>query len=212
MAPPSPTAEVKFCISGASGPGPGTTANGVLPVLVKKPDVLKRRSLVLRKLLDSKPSTPDEAIPLELDPGWSGFGSKAVHWILDKLQLDCDDIHPDGDCKPESLVGLCSALWRYECDPDTFKHLAEGMQPTSSRRDSSTPSIDQQSSSHPNVSRSGGPRCWQRGYSVSTCSMLITIAIVLGLDEILEEEIKTAVWGTKRDVVTSVPLAREISG
>jgi hypothetical protein len=169
-------------------------------VRTTQPDSLRRWSLGLRRLIDEGGTS--QQIPLKVDPK-SGFDSAAVAWVLEKPQRQGLDISPD----PETLARHCAVLWKYECNPDPFKNLGERMQPRSS---SGPPSIDQQSSIAPSASLSGGSRCWQGKKDNIICGQLITIAIVLGLQEVLEEEIKIAVWGTDKKVKVAVPLKRDI--
>lgn len=143
-----------------------------------------------------------QKIPLKVDPK-SGFDSAAVAWVLEKLQGQGLDVRPD----PETLARHCAVLWEYKCNPDPFKNLGDSMQLRSS---SGRSNIDQRSNIAPSTSLSGGPRCWRGRNDNITCGRLITIAIVLRLQEVLEEEIKIAVWGTNKEVKVAVPLEKDI--
>jgi hypothetical protein len=189
----SPTTEVVFRISDGSNQSEND-------VRITQPDRLRRWSLGLRRLMDE--GATSQQIPLKVDPK-SGFDSAAVAWVLEKLQRQGLDVTPD----PETLERHCAVLWKYECNPDLFKDLGDSVQPRSS---SGSPSIDQQSSIAPSASPSGGSRCWRGKKNNITCGQLITIAIVLGLQEVLEEEIKIAVWGTNKKVKVAVPLEKDI--
>ncbi len=169
---------------------------------VRQPDLLRRCSLGLRKLMDKEDTNE---ISLELDPT-SGIDCSAAAWVLNNLQRQQLDVRPD----PKTLASHCALLWKYECIPDPFKNLGESMQPRSSSASSS--SADQQSSIAPSASPSGGSRCWGGRKNSETCRQLITIAFVLGLQEILEDEIKTAVWGTSKKMDLAVDLGFDIQG
>jgi hypothetical protein len=203
MANPPPTADVFFRIFD----GPGQKDNNVR---IAQPDVLRRRSLTLRELMNNNSASQERIIQLELDPKY-GIDSKAVEWVLENLQRERDAVQPEGGCKPGVLAKHCAVLWNYECNPATFKHLGGSIQPRSSRR-SASPSIAQESSIAPSTSPSASSRSWRGKINSHTCGHLITIAIVLGLQNILEEEIKVAVWGTNKTVETSVPLHKDIKG
>lgn len=193
MAASFSTTEVVFRISDGSNQSENN-------VRITQPDRLKRESLGFRRLMDE--GAISQQIPLKVDPK-SGFDSAAVAWVLEKLQGQGLDVRPD----PETLARHCAVLWKYECNPDSFKNLGDSMQPRSS---SGSPSIDQQSSIAPSASPSGGSWCWQGKKNIPTCGQLITIAIVLGLQEVLEEEIKVAVWGTYKEVKVAVRLEKDI--
>ena len=189
----SSTTEVVFHISDGSNQSEND-------VRITQPDRLRRWSLGLRRLMDEGATSLQ--IPLKVDPN-SGFDSAAVAWVLEKLQGQGLNVRPD----PETLARQCAVLWKYECNPDPFKNLGDSVHPRSS---SGSPSIDQQSSIAPSTSLSGGSRCWRGKKNNITCGQLITIAIVLGLQEVLEEEIRIAVWGTNKKVKVAVPLEKDI--
>ena len=189
--------------------------------------LFRSRSLGLRKLMDEESSSQKKTIPLQLDPK-SHIDGAAIAWVLNDLQRQGSALRPNGECNPMVLAKHCAVLWNYHCDPDQFKHLGNSIQPRSSRP-SSSPSIDQQSTigpnappsidlqsiNAPNASSSGSLRCWQEKRNNEhhlTCGRLITISIVLGLEDILEEEIKVAVWGTNKEVEILVPLGKDING
>jgi hypothetical protein len=204
MANPSPTADVFFHIF--DGPDQKDTSNDVR---IAQPDVLRRRSLTLKELMDNN-SASQEKIQLKLDPKY-GIDSKAVEWVLENLQREGNALQPEGSCKPGVLAKHCAVLWNYKCNPATFTHLGGSIQPCSSRQ-STSPSIDQEGSIAPSTSPSAGSRSWRGKRNGVICGHLITIAIVLGLQNILEEEIKVAVWGTNKTVKTLVPLHKDIKG
>jgi len=189
----SSSTEVIFRISG------GVTQNEN-DVRITQPDYLRQWSLELRRLMDE--GATGKQITLKVDPD-SGFDTAAVAWVLEKLQQQGFDVKPD----PETLARHCAVLWKYKCNPDSFQNLGDSMQPQSS---SCSTSIDQQSSIASSASPSRGSRCWQGKKNNLTCGQLITIGIVLGLQEILEEEIKIAVWGTNKKVNVAVPLEKDI--
>lgn len=202
MANTSPTTDVFFHISD----GPGQKDNDVR---IAHPDVLRRRSLKLRELMDKNSASQGKTIPLKLDP-IHDIDSKAVEWVLENLQKG-DALQPEDGCKPEVLAKHCTVLWNYECNPATFEHLGGSIQPRSSRQ-STSPSIDQEGNIAPSTSLSADSWSWRGKKCSRTCGHLITIAIVLGLQNILEEEIKVAVWGTNKKVEISVPLEKDIKG
>jgi hypothetical protein len=236
MAPPPATTEASEVIFRILN-GPSQMVNDVR---IAQPELklLRRRSLVLRKLMDEESSSQKKIIPLQLDPE-SHIDGGAIAWVLNDLQRQGGALRPNGECNPMVLAKHCAVLWNYHCDPDQFKHLGSSIQPRSSRPSSSPsidqqsiiapnafPSIDQQSTIGPNVSSSidqqstiapnaspsGSSRCWQGKRNNLTCGQLITIAIVLGLEDILEEEIKVAVWGTNKKVEILVPFGKDIKG
>ncbi|KAE9371134.1 hypothetical protein N431DRAFT_376541 [Stipitochalara longipes BDJ] len=170
-------------------------------VRIRQPSLLRARSLGLRREMDKKHTSSE--IPLKIEPS-TDIDRDAVVWVLENLQKQNPDENPD----PKGLARHCAVLWKYECLPDPFRGLADSMQPRSSS--GSVSSADQQSSIALNGSPSGASRCWQGKKKVHTCRHLITIAIVLGFQEILEEEIKTAVWGTEKKIDIIVPLGLDI--
>jgi hypothetical protein len=172
-------------------------------VRISSPDLLRRWSLGLRKLMDEEAT--HEEILLKLDPSW-GIDCAAVAWVLEHFPRQGMDVRPD----PKTLARHCAVLWKYNCIPDPFKDLGDSMQPRSSSTSSGSVTlvnIDQQS-----TSPSGSLRCWQERKNRDTCRQLITIATVLGIPEILEDEIKTAVWGTSKKIEIAVPFAIDIEG
>jgi hypothetical protein len=153
--------------------------------------------------------TADKLISLELEPD-SNIDSVAVTEVLDILQRE-EDVTLEGNCKLGHLARQCAALWKYKCNPQPFKMLGYHTDPKSSIL-SNNPSIDQQSGSSPSVSLSGSSWCWRGRKSSRICGQLLTVAIVLGLEERLGDEITVAVWGTQRTVETWVPLKKDIEG
>lgn len=172
-------------------------------VRISQPDLLKSRSLKFKKLMEEKRET--QQIPLRIDPS-PDIDAKAVEWVVENLQRQ----KPKADPDPKGLARHCTVLWEYECIPDPFKGLGESMQPRSSS--GSLCSADQQSSIGPSTSPNGSSRCWQGKKKCHTCRHLITIAIVLGLQELLENEIRTAIWGTNKEMALLVPLELDIKG
>jgi hypothetical protein len=162
-------------------------------VQISQPDLLRRQSLILRKLIDDKDT--NQEIPLKIE---NNLGCGATEWVLKHLQGQ----QPDGATNPKALAIHCAILWKYECIPDSFNEQGESMQPRSSS--SSVSNGDQQSSTSTSPSRRS--RCWQERKDLEICRQLITIAIVLGWQKILEDEIKTAVWGTFKEMdITILP-------
>jgi hypothetical protein len=169
---------------------------------VRHPDRLRRCSLGLRRMMDDQ--VTNEKL-LELD-STSCIDCAAAAWVLDNLQRQQLDVRPD----PRTLATHCAMLWKYECIPDPFKDLGESMHPRSSS--ASLTNGDHQSSMAPSTSPSRSSRCWRGKKNSETCSQLITIAFVLGLQEILEDEIRTAVWGTSKKMKFAVDLGFDIDG
>jgi hypothetical protein len=169
---------------------------------VRQPDRLRRCSLGLRKLMDDQGTN---VILLDLG-STSCIDCTAAAWVLDNLQRQQSDVRPD----PKTLATHCALLWKYECIPDPFKNLGESMYPRSSS--ASLTNGNHQSSMAPSTSPSRSSRCWGGKKKSETCSQLITIAFVLGLSEILQDEIRTAVWGTSKKMNFAVDLGFDING
>ena len=172
-------------------------------VRISQPGLLRSRSLVLRKLIDEK--GVKQEIPLQVDLS-TDIDCAAVDWVVKELQQQEPDIDPD----PKGLARHCAVLWKYQCIPDPFKSQENSMKPRSSS--GSMSSADQQSSITPSAIPSRAPRCWQGRKKHQTCRQLITIAIVLGLPEILKDGIETAIWGTNKEMDVIVPLGLDIKG
>jgi hypothetical protein len=172
--------------------------------IVRHPDRLRRCSLGLRRLMDNQVTNE---ILLELD-STSCIDCTAAAWVLDNLQRQQLDVRPD----PKTLATHCALLWEYQCIPDPFKNVGECVHPRSSS--ASSTSDDHQSSiaSSTSTSSSRSSRCWGEKKNSETCSQLITIAFVLGLPEIVEDEIRTAVWGTSKKMNFAVDLGFDING
>jgi hypothetical protein len=169
---------------------------------VRQPDRLRRCSLGLRRLMDNQVTNVKL---LKLD-STSCIDCTAASWVLENLQRQQLDVRPD----PKTLATHCALLWKYQCIPDPFKNLGENMYPRSSS--ASLTNGDHQSSMAPSTSPSRSSRCWGGKKNSETCSQLITIAFVLGLPEILEDEIRTAVWGTSKKMNFAVDLGFDING
>jgi hypothetical protein len=164
-------------------------------VQISQPDLLRRQSLVLRKLIDDKGT--NQEMPLKIEKNL-GIDCGAMKWVLEYLQGQ----QSARATNPKTLAIHCAILWKYECIPDSFEELGNNMQPRSSS--SSLFDGDQQSSTSASPSRVS--RCWEGRKDLEICRQLITIAIVLGWQEILEDEIKTAVWGTYQEMdITILP-------
>jgi hypothetical protein len=189
-------AGVLFCISDDSTAAPED-------VWISHPDLLRRRSLGLREIIDR--NREQQNIPLKIE-GDSTIHRDAMRWVLENLQHLQLDVSPS----PEILARHCDVLWKYKCIPDSFKELGDSMQPRSSS--SSFSSADRHGSNGSSASPSRGSRCWQGRKNCHTCQQLITIAIVLDQQEILEYEIKTAVWGTFREIDITVLPGLDIKG
>ena len=169
---------------------------------VRHPDRLRRCSLGLRRLMDNQVTNVKL---LKLD-STSCIDCTAAAWVLENLQRQQLDVRPD----PKTLATHCALLWKYQCIPDPFKNLGESMYPRSSS--ASLTNGDHHSSMAPSTSPSRSSRCWRGKKNSETCSQLITIAFVLGLQEILEDEIRTAVWGTSKKMNFAVDLGFDING
>jgi len=200
MDSPPPTAEVFFDIS---------DGRQEIDVRISRPDTLKRRSLGVRSLMEAAKSQ-GERIPVRLDPE-SEVDSYAAQWVLEGLELPGDAILPEGEYALEALARHCAFLWEFKCIPDSFKPIWNSTKPRSSRQ-SGASSSDQQSTNFTIAPPSKIPRCWRGSKSIDTCSRLLTVAVVLGLEDVLKEEILVAVWGTKMTIKTSAPLGNDIKG
>jgi hypothetical protein len=172
-------------------------------VRISQRDRLRSRSLGLRELIDKEGVKRE--LPLQVDLS-TDIDCTAVEWVVTQLQEQKP--HVDHDAK--GLARHCAVLWKYRCIPDPFKIQENSMKPRSSS--GSMSSADQQSSITPSATPSRAPRYWQGRKKHQTCRQLITIAIVLGLREILEDEIKTAVWGTNKEMDIIIPLELNIKG
>ena len=172
-------------------------------VRISQRDLLRSRSLGLRKLIDEEGVKRE--IPLQVDLS-TDIDCAAVEWVVNELQQQ----KPDVDHDPKGLARHCAVLWKYQCIPDLFESQENNINPQSSS--GSISSADQQSSITSSATPSRAPRCWQGRIKHQTCRQLITIAIVLGSRKILEEEIKTAVWGTNKEMDIIVPLGVDIKG
>jgi len=172
-------------------------------VRISQPGLLRSRSLGLRKLIGEE--DVKQEIPLQVDPS-TDIDCAAVEWVVKELQQQ----DPDVDHDTKGLARHCVVLWKYQCVPDPFTSQENNIIPQSSS--GSMSSADQQRSITPSTTPSRAPRCWQGRKKHETCRQLITIAIVLGLRKILEEEIKTAVWGTNKEMDIIVPLGVDIKG
>lgn len=168
-------------------------------VRISQPGLLKSRSLQLGKLIAERGEKQE--IPLQVDLS-TDIDCAAVEWVVKELQQQEPNIDPDW----KGLARHCAVLWKYQCIPDIFKGPENSLTLRSSS--GSMSSADQQSSG----TLSKAPRNWHRGKKCHNCRQSITIAIVLGLREILEDEIKTAVWGTNREIDIIVPLSLDIKG
>jgi hypothetical protein len=187
MASSSSSSPVEFHVRNASG--------RETPVRVEHPDVLRCRSLDFRELIDNKAAGKTPKITLNLPDSKYGIDFPAVEYILKNLQ--CDHINVSGG-EPEALARHCAALYHYKCIPDIFKEIWDHTQPQSSQ--SSILSDDQQSTASPRESL----RSWPGNRSITTCHHLITIAFVLGIQDVLEEELRFAVWGSRTRVESSL--------
>jgi len=179
----------------------------VTPKPILNPALLRSRSLGFKELMDGE--TTNELVELKLGTS-SSIDRVAVTEVLDLLQREEVTLE-DGNCKLEPLARQCAALWKYRCNPQPFKVLAYRTVPKSSVL-SNSPSIDEQSGSSTSGSLGGRPRCWRERRSSRSCGQLITVALVLGHEELLGDEIQVAVWGTQRTVETWVPLEKDIEG
>jgi hypothetical protein len=175
------------------------TTFGILPI--SQPELLRRRSLRLAKILDGR--NTDQEIELFLDPH-DDFNDLDVVWVIENLQLArLDSLYQVKDLK--ALARTCAVIWAYQCDPDLFKVLKSTIQQYLLTRLHSSPSRVVNSTTV--VSR------WRQGENdITTCGHFITISFVLGLWEILEHEIIVAVWGTSEEVKGLANLDIDIGG
>ena len=180
--------------------GSGKTGSGVR---IYQPGLLSSRSLGFRKLIDEKGVKRE--IPLQVDLS-TDVDCAAVEWVVEELQKQ----KPDVDRDPKGLARHCAVLWKYQCIPDLIKSQENNIKPQSNS--GSMSSADQQSSITPSSTSSRAPRYWQGRKKHQTCRQLITIAIVRGLRKLLEDEIKTAVWGTNKEMDIIIPLGLDIKG
>jgi hypothetical protein len=173
-------------------------------VRISQLGLLRSRSLGLRKLTDE--GGVKRRIPLLVDLS-TDIDCTAVEWVVTQLQQQ----EPDIDHVPKGLARHCAVLWKFQCIPDPFTRRARSIPLWSGS--GSISSTDQPSSiTSPSTTPSRALRSWQGKNKYQTCRQLITIAIVLGVREVLEEEIKTAIWGTNKVIEDIVPLQLNIEG
>lgn len=153
--------------------------------------------------MDENPK--NQQIPLKIDPGLD-IDCDAVVWVVESLQQQ--KLKLDADAK--GLARHCAVLWKYECIPDSFKSLGDSLKPRSSS--GSLSSADRPKGVGPNTSLGRSSRSREGKKNYETCRQLIIIAIVLGLQTILENEIHTAIWGTREPMESIVPLNFDIEG
>lgn len=190
----SSTPEIFFRISDSSG-------EKFHEVRISQPDLIRRHSIGLKKLLDERIETRKTLV--EVDPQ-AGFDSSEVAWVIKNLQLpELESLYQKNDLR--ALARICGVVWAYQCDPDIFKDLEIIIRPNSGLR------LDS-SSTRNAESTTAVSRCWQGTNHIATCGHLITNAFVLGFSEILEDEIKVAVWGTNKEVKVLAHLGIDIGG
>src|SRR5438045_2847463 len=117
-------------------------------VRIERPDILRRRSVTLRDLIDKKAAGKISKLLLEPDSKF-GIDRSAVQYVLENLQRDAAQTgSPPGNCDLETLALHCAVLWQLECIPDPFEALWIRTTPrSSSHSQSSTPTVDGESSS-----------------------------------------------------------------
>jgi hypothetical protein len=96
------------------------------------------------------------------------------------------------------LSRLCNALWRYKCNPDTFKGLASELKDSWNIKQGEREEI---------------VKCWRLPIKDTDCNESVyksNIAWVLGFDNILREELKIAIWKSTADLRTSVKLLQNL--
>lgn len=191
------------------------SAREVYDVEVPQPDRIRRWSLKFRNLMDEGVSW--HGMPLKISET-SGFDATAVACVLEYLQRGDFGSPDDVELDPQNLARLCSVLWTYKCAPDMFRYLGKQMQPKSSRHPWDLPS-NESSGEQRSIDPSSGPsamglrdRRTHPKYNCSTSGHLITVALVLRLQDILEEELKVAVWSTNGEVETLINLDIDIQG
>jgi hypothetical protein len=179
MASSSSSRDIVFHVLDAS--------NQKTSISIEAPDLLKCRSLDFRDLINTAKGE------ITLNPSDSNFvDDLAVKFILENLQ--CDRMNVTDNCEPKAVAMHCAALYRYKCIPDLFEEVWDHMEPKSSRLSRS--SDDQPSPKFPR----GALGSWGEKWVIATCRHLITAAFVLGNRQILEEEIRVAVWGMNASV------------
>jgi hypothetical protein len=104
-----------------------------------------------------------------------------------------------GPVTSSALSRSCNALWRYKCNPDTFRGLATELKNSWNIK---------------HGERNGTGRCWRLPISDIDCDesvYIVNIACVLGFDDILREELKIAIWKSTADLRTSVELLQNLT-
>jgi hypothetical protein len=141
-----------------------------------------------------------EGIRLEV-PATAEIGERTLQFLLRNLQAN--SAVSDGSVDEKTLSRQCNGLWKYQCKPQSFKVLLKDLQPSWSR-----PSGEENQ-------LSTTAYCWHqsdRSSPILTSFERVNIAWVLGEDNLLREEIKTAVWNSNATPLTSVETLQNIQG
>lgn len=188
-APPNP--DVVFHLQQDNGPES-------IPVTIRNPDGLARRSVRFRHLVNQ---APDASQPIVLRPlTGDGTDCAALRFVLETLASGVADAGGD-NCDAPTLCRTCNVLFQYQCPPTSFQRLWQILEPKCSAR-----SVDSGSTS----STTGATRCWHvRKMSPRRAALacqLMTIALVLGERESFEAELAAVVWRSDCvDFATSLP-------
>jgi hypothetical protein len=160
-----------------------------------RPDGIVQRSLGLKELIAE--TEPEGGICLEV-PAPAEIDERALKFLLRNLQAN--SAVADGSVDEKRLSKQCNGLWKYQCNPQSFKVLLKGLQPSWSGEENQL---------------STTAYCWHQSAHSSpilTSFERINIAWVLGEDKLLREEIKTAVWNSNATPLTSVETLQNIRG
>lgn len=148
-------------------------------------DGIVQRSVLLKKLIAQ--SGGEGGIRLEV-PATAEIEDHALKYFLENLQAN--SVVYLGSVDVESLSTQCYCLWMYECNPESFKELLEGRQPSQSHLSTTDYCWHQPTNSSPTLT--------------SSEQINVNIAWVLAEDRVLREEIKKAVWNSNSTLLTSV--------
>lgn len=150
-------------------------------------DTICSRSIELNNLIDRDKETGCTTLEPDLS---AGIDHDALSSLINHLHKPAPQAV--GPIAYSDLSRSCNALWKYKCNPDTFKGLASEMEKSWNIKHSQ---------------RKGTGKCWRLPIKDIDCNesvYIVNIACVLGLDDILREELKIAIWKSTADLKTSV--------
>jgi hypothetical protein len=167
---------------------------------------IQRTSVIVKERIRSRGNC--EGIPLEIDDA-ADIDAEVLKYIVTNLPLK-----PGIDPGPIRLADLskhCNAWWKYKWVPESAKPLWEH--------------LDRSGIETQNLHGASPTRCWQQQTpqkSQESSLYLTNIAIVLGLDDSLRDEmdrqlhlqVQHIVWNSKLDaqLKTSVDLLKKLEG